>query len=121
MDATRESGIARQARADGTSVPPERAWRAMASNGRIAVVPPDSVDVRAIREKLGLSQTDFAARFGFTPSSVRQWEQGRRQPQGPARILLTVIAREPRAVARALEGMRLQCGDVKSISKHYRG
>jgi putative transcriptional regulator len=70
--------------------------------GRLRVVPPTTVDVRAIREKLHLSQSAFAARFGFTAASVRQWEQGRRQPQGPARVLLTIIDREPVAVQRAL-------------------
>jgi putative transcriptional regulator len=61
------------------------------------------VDVRAVREKLHLSQSAFAARFGFTAAAVRQWEQGRRQPHGPARVLLTIIDREPNAVRRALE------------------
>jgi putative transcriptional regulator len=75
----------------------------MAKEGRINVLPPAQVDVRAIRKKLSLSQSEFAARFGFTPSAVRQWEQGRRYPHGPARILLTIIDREPRAVRRALE------------------
>jgi putative transcriptional regulator len=75
----------------------------MASGGQITLVPPAKVDVRAVREKLHLSQSEFAARFGFTAAAVRQWEQGRRQPHGPARVLLTIIAREPKAVRRALE------------------
>jgi putative transcriptional regulator len=75
----------------------------MARGGQIAFVPPAKVDVRAVREKLRLSQSEFAARFGFTASAVRQWEQGRRHPHGPARVLLTIIDREPRAVRRALE------------------
>jgi len=70
---------------------------------RVTVVPvPDTVDVKAIRTRLGLTQTAFARRFGFSPGSVRNWEQGHRTPQGPARILLTVIDREPDAVNRAL-------------------
>jgi putative transcriptional regulator len=69
---------------------------------RVRAVPPAEVDVRAIREKLKLSQPEFAARFGFTAASVRQWEQGRRHPHGPARVLLTIIAKEPNAVRRAL-------------------
>jgi putative transcriptional regulator len=60
------------------------------------------VDIRAIRQRLGLSQAEFALRFGFAPGSVRNWEQGHRQPQGPARVLLRVIDREPDAVQRAL-------------------
>lgn len=75
----------------------------MARGGQITLVPPAKVDVRAVREKLHLSQSEFAARFGFTAAAVRQWEQGRRQPHGPARVLLTIIAREPKAVRRALE------------------
>lgn len=64
---------------------------------------PETVDVRAVRRKLGMSQTVFARRFGFSPSSIRNWEQGRRQPDAPARILLMVIDREPEAVRRALK------------------
>jgi len=75
----------------------------MLREGRVKLMPPLKVDVRGIRERLNLSQSDFAARFGFTASAVRQWEQGRRQPHGPARVLLTIIDREPNAVRRALE------------------
>ncbi|ALL15187.1 helix-turn-helix domain-containing protein [Caulobacter henricii] len=63
---------------------------------------PGEVDVRAIRQRLGLSQSAFAARFGFSASAVKDWEQHRRRPEAAARILLTVIDREPAAVARAL-------------------
>ena len=73
------------------------------SRGRATVVHvPEQVDVKAIRKRLGLSQTAFAARFGISPSTLRDWEQNRRQPEGPARVLLTVIDREPEAVERAL-------------------
>lgn len=60
------------------------------------------VDVAALRKRLGLSQARFAATFGFSPKTVRNWEQGLRHPEGPARILLQVIDREPEAVMRAL-------------------
>jgi putative transcriptional regulator len=60
------------------------------------------VDVRAVRRALSLSQSEFAARFGFAPATVRNWEQGRTQPDGPARILLAVIAYHPDAVDDAL-------------------
>ncbi len=60
------------------------------------------VDVAALRKRLGLSQLRFAATFGFSPKTVRNWEQGLRHPEGPARILLQVIEREPEAVMRAL-------------------
>ena len=68
---------------------------------QIAVVP-EEVDVKQIREARGLSQARFAAAYGFSLDSVRNWEQGRRRPDVAARALLTVIAREPEAVARAL-------------------
>jgi putative transcriptional regulator len=63
---------------------------------------PARVDVRAIRRKLGLSQDAFAARFGISVATLRDWEQRRRRPEGPGRVLLTIIAREPEAAARAL-------------------
>jgi putative transcriptional regulator len=75
--------------------------RGEAAEGFVVHEPP-LVDVRAIRRKTGLSQARFAARFGFTTDAVRNWEQGRRRPEGPARVLLKVIEREPEAVLRAL-------------------
>lgn len=64
---------------------------------------PKCVDVRAIRARLGMTQEEFAGRFGFNVSTLRHWEQGLRQPEGPARAYLTVIARAPKAVQKALE------------------
>jgi putative transcriptional regulator len=61
-------------------------------------------DVRKIRENLKLSQNEFAARFGFSPAVLRNWEQGRNRPDGAARVLLAVIARHPEAVEDALAG-----------------
>jgi putative transcriptional regulator len=82
-----------------------RAARAYArggtASGFVAHVP-EQVDVRAIRAGLGLSQQEFALRFGFSVAAVRDWEQCRRQPDPAARVLLTVIAAEPEAVDRAL-------------------
>jgi|SRR5215207_3179151 len=63
---------------------------------------PESIDVQAVRRKLGLSQREFALRFGFSLATVRNWEQGHRTPEGPARALLTIIDREPDAAVRAL-------------------
>ena len=60
------------------------------------------VNVREIRQSLGMSQQEFALRFSFPLGTLRGWEQGRRVPDGAARVLLTVIAREPKAVMRAL-------------------
>ena len=45
---------------------------------------PTPIDVRTVRQKLGLSQSKFAVRFGFTAATIRNWEQGRTQPDGPA-------------------------------------
>jgi putative transcriptional regulator len=60
------------------------------------------IDVRALRDRLGMSQTAFAATFKFSPATLRNWEQKRRQPEGPARVLLKIIEQEPEAVKRAL-------------------
>ena len=64
---------------------------------------PQTVDVRAIRESEGLTQEAFATRYGFSVATVRDWEQGRRQPERPARILLRIIEREPETVRRILK------------------
>jgi putative transcriptional regulator len=63
-----------------------------------------NVDITQLREKLGLSQDRFASLFGLSARTVRNWEQGVRHPEGPARVLLQVIDREPDAVMRALRG-----------------
>jgi putative transcriptional regulator len=60
-------------------------------------------DVAALRRRLKLSQVGFADRFGFSVATVRNWEQGRVLADGPARVLLPVIANEPNAVIRALQ------------------
>jgi putative transcriptional regulator len=63
---------------------------------------PQEIDVKAIREKIALSQSEFARLFGLSKRTLEHWEHGRRVPTGPARAFLTVIAREPDAVRRAL-------------------
>jgi putative transcriptional regulator len=72
------------------------------TRGRVSKVRASDVDVAATREKLGLSQEQFAAAFGVSLGTVRNWEQGRRTPNGPALVLLTVIEKSPRAVLRAI-------------------
>jgi putative transcriptional regulator len=64
---------------------------------------PAEINVQGIRRRLKLSQNEFASRFGIAPGTLRDWEQGRKRPEGPARVLLMVIARDPKAVTRALE------------------
>jgi len=66
------------------------------------VLTPRVPDVKAIRRKLGVSQAEFAARFGFSVRTVQEWEQGRALPDRPARILLRVIEKSPKAVERAV-------------------
>jgi putative transcriptional regulator len=70
---------------------------------RVTTVMVPVIDVKAVRQNLGMSQSQFALRFGFPLGTLRGWELGRRMPAGPARVLLTVIAHEPKAVMRALE------------------
>jgi putative transcriptional regulator len=72
------------------------------SRGAVHKVEVKEVDIVALRKRLGLSQDKFALLFGFSAKTVRNWEQGIRHPEGPARILLQVIEREPEAVMRAL-------------------
>lgn len=60
-------------------------------------------DVQAIRSKLGASQTEFALMIGVSVATLRNWEQGRRTPDGPALALLRVAARNPKAVIAALQ------------------
>ncbi len=73
----------------------------MAPEDYQAHVPPE-IDVRAIRKRLRMSQKAFAARYGFSLGSVRDWEQGRSSPVGHARAYLLVIDKEKEAVDRAL-------------------
>lgn len=74
-----------------------------ASRGRTHPIKIADVDITRLRGKLGLSQDRFAALFGLSSRTVRNWEQGIRHPDGPARVLLQVIDREPDAVMRALK------------------
>jgi DNA-binding transcriptional regulator YiaG len=62
----------------------------------------DPGDVSAVRRALGMSEGEFATAFGISVITLRRWERGRCAPQGPARALLRVMAREPAAARRAL-------------------
>ncbi len=73
-----------------------------ADESRYVVHIPAEIDVKAIRVRLGMTQQEFAVRFGFSVNTVRHWEQGRRVPEGPTRAYLLVIDREPKAVQKAL-------------------
>ena len=122
----REGGVVVQIMDDGSEVPlrDETDWARVAAMTdeeieRAAAEDPDAppltdeqlaavrvvwpTDIAATRRRIGLSQAEFAAWFGISPGTLRNWEQGRRVPEGPARVLLRVIEREPEAVRRALE------------------
>ncbi|HEY8694641.1 MAG TPA: type II toxin-antitoxin system MqsA family antitoxin [Chloroflexota bacterium] len=80
------------------------AWsRGEGVRARTTTVQVPKVDVQRVRRKMRLSQDEFAAKFGFAAASVRNWEQGRRQPEGPARVLLAVIDRHPEVVEEVLQ------------------
>ena len=66
---------------------------------------PLKIDVKAIRTSLGMTQEEFAGRFGFSVNTLRHWEQGSRQPEGPTRAYLLVIERAPKAVQKALQAV----------------
>ena len=63
---------------------------------------PRPVDVKALRASVGMTQEQFAARFGFSTATLRHWERGDRSPNGSALVLLNVIERNPEAVIAAL-------------------
>jgi putative transcriptional regulator len=63
---------------------------------------PDAPDVKAIRARTGLSQAEFARSIGVKKATILNWEQDRRLPEGPARVLLALIAKEPGIVQRVL-------------------
>ena len=67
---------------------------------------PDPINVRAIRERSGLSQIEFARRFAISPRTLQDWEQRRREPDSAIRAYLTVIDRNPEAVRKALSRER---------------
>ncbi len=79
------------------------AWtRGENHNVRVTLVQVPEVNVRKVRRKMGLSQAQFATKFGFPPATLRNWEQGRSHPDAPTRVLLAVIAKHPEAVEDVL-------------------
>jgi putative transcriptional regulator len=61
-----------------------------------------ATDIRKLRESVDVSQAQFARMIGVSKSTLQNWEQGRRHPRGPAKALLRVFQKDPRAVVRAL-------------------
>jgi len=75
------------------------------SKGRknaVIVHEPETIDVKAIRKKTGMSQQRFCSTFGISLGTLRHWEQGLRSPRGPARVLLKVVDHIPGAVIQAI-------------------
>ena len=97
--ATTEKDIARHADEDGTTTN-NLDFDAEVRSGRMLRLTP--LDVAMIRAKTGLSQDRFARAFHISPHTLRNWEQGRRVPEGPARALLMAIDRDPESVMNAL-------------------
>ena len=69
--------------------------------GRIHI--PAEIDAAAIRAKTGLSQINFAQQIGVSVATLRNWEQGRRVPDGPAQVLLRMLNQDPNIVRRMLQ------------------
>ena len=99
IESTTEAKIARQAALDGTSTEAVD-FKAALRRGRLRTVMP--LNAAAIRAKTGLSQDRFSRAFQIGPHTLRNWEQGRRVPEGPARALPLAIDRDPKALKRAL-------------------
>jgi len=83
---------------------------------------PQEVDVKAIRNRLGMTQARFSETFGFSLDAIKHWEGGRRTPEAPARTLLTVIDRNPAAVLTALNpaAFAAAVGSSKPTTVHVR-
>jgi len=83
---------------------------------------PQDVDVKAIRNRLGMTQARFSDTFGFSLDAIKHWEGGRRTPEAPARTLLTVIDKNPAAVLTALNpaAFAAALGSSKPAAVHVR-
>jgi putative transcriptional regulator len=102
LDALTDEEIDEQIAADPDVAPDVSDWSL--DDPKVRLMEP--VDVKAIRDKLGMSQEEFARTFSLNISALRDWEQERRMPRGPARALLRIIDREPAAARRALRAHR---------------
>lgn len=81
----------------------ERVRRSLMShNVAVHQIKPRKVDVKALRIRIGISQEAFAGRYGLDVATVRNWEQGRTEPEGPAATLLQLIDRDPEEIVRLL-------------------
>ena len=69
------------------------------------VFKPSEIDVKALRQNIGMTQVEFAAAFGISVGTLRQWERGNRTPRGPALVLLNLVHKAPQTILRVLEGV----------------
>jgi DNA-binding transcriptional regulator YiaG len=76
--------------------------RMMAQKVKALRIERRTVDVKALRARLGIGQEEFAARYGLDVATVRNWEQGRTKPEGPAAALLQLIDRDPDMIVELL-------------------
>jgi putative transcriptional regulator len=88
--------------AETLALPEEHSAPARLSVPHLPFQVPEAINVAAIRRKTGLSQTAFASRIGIPVATLRNWEQGHREPQGPARVLLALLDRNPKIVEETL-------------------
>lgn len=77
---------------------------------------PDEIDVAAIRRKTKLSQPEFAKMIAVKLPTLRNWEQGRRRPEGPARVLLSMVNQKPQIVVSTLGSKTTTKKRVKRLS-----
>ena len=78
------------------------AWVRGEDGPSLVVHIPEEIDAAKVRKATGLSQEKFAKRIGVSAATLKQWEQGRRVPTGPARVLLAMLAKNPRVVEETL-------------------
>ena len=99
-------GMARKAKAKGLGADLIEGMKLVLAHQRGAVqleqVWPKPIDVKAIRKRVKMSQAEFSKAYGISKRALQEWEQGGRQPDSAARAYLTVIAKEPGMVRRAL-------------------
>jgi len=72
------------------------------NNDAVLVYKPKPVDVKAVREKTGMTQERFAACFGISPATLRHWERGDRTPRGAALVLLNLLDKDPETILQTL-------------------
>ena len=77
---------------------------AKGNNSKVILHKPHVVDVKNLRHKMDMTQQEFCAMFGIALGTLRHWEQGDREPKGPALVLLNVVEKNPEAVLEALAG-----------------